>query len=541
MSPATDEAASSSQAGLPLGSVIADKYRIDGVLGAGGMGVVLSATNLDLDATVAIKVVREEFLSNEEVVSRMVQEARSAAKMHGAHSVRVFDVARLDSGAPYIVMECLTGRDLATYLVERGALPVKEAVSYLLQACEGLAEAHALGIIHRDLKPENLFLAETPEGPVLKILDFGISKDTGRSGRGGPRMELTHVGCAVGSPYYMSPEQMRASPDVDERTDIWSLGAVLFELLTGQCPFDGESVQVVCSNVLNCDPPTLRGFSERAPEELDKIVRRCLEKDPNRRYASVGELSAALRSFADSESGRAADRRLASGISLIPKAAPETCEPVATRPSSTLPSLVDTGSAPTLPAPKVVARRPRGRRLWQAAAAIVVLAAGGSGLFISQRPAALGQTLRLLAGHRQPVAASVAAPVQTAQPESTVSVGPTLVSTRSASEPPSERAVLARTPTAVARGALAAPKIRHAWKGARAKAGSESALLPFEPPEFPATATPLPEVTPPPDAAPPAAAAPATASATAAAAQPSAPSAQHAVDAWSPDSLGGRY
>jgi serine/threonine-protein kinase len=521
--------------------VIADKYRIDGVLGAGGMGVVLSATNLDLDAPVAIKVVREEFLSNEEVVSRMVQEARSAAKMHGAHSVRVFDVARLDSGAPYIVMECLTGKDLATYLAERGALPVQEAVSYLLQACEGLAEAHALGIIHRDLKPENLFLAETPEGSVLKILDFGISKDTGRSGRGGPRVELTHVGCAVGSPYYMSPEQMRASPDVDERTDIWSLGAVLFELLTGQCPFDGESVQVVCSNVLNCDAPSLRGFSGQAPEELDEIVRRCLEKDPNQRYGSVGELAAALRDFAASESGRAADRRLASGISLIPKAAPEASESVATRPSSTLPSLIDTGSAPALPVPAVVTRRPpRGRRLWQVAAAVVVLAAGGTALFISQHPAALGQTLRLLAGHREPVVARVAAPAQTAQAvsaESAVSVGPTLVSTRSTSEPPSERA-LARTPTAAARSALNAPKNRHTWKGARAKAANESGLLPFEAPELPPTSTPLPDVVPPPDAAPPAPSAPATA----AAPPPNPQNAQHApVDAWSPDSLGGRY
>jgi serine/threonine-protein kinase len=539
MSPASDEAASSSQAGLPLGSVIADKYRIDGVLGAGGMGVVLSATNLDLDAPVAIKVVREEFLSNEDVVSRMVQEARSAAKMHGAHSVRVFDVARLDSGAPYIVMECLTGRDLATYLAERGALPVQEAVSYLLQACEGLAEAHALGIIHRDLKPENLFLAETPEGPVLKILDFGISKDTGRSGRGGPRVELTHAGCAVGSPYYMSPEQMRASPDVDERTDIWSLGAVLFELLTGRCPFDGESVQVVCGNVLNCDPPSLSGFSAQAPEELDKIVRRCLEKDPNRRYASVGELSAALRSFAESETGRAADRRLASGISLIPKAASDGGGPRVSLSSATLPSLADTGSAPALPAPALLAAQPPAprRRRWPIAAGLVVVAAAGAALFISQRPAALGQTLRLLAGQREAAAPQVAAAVQTvptAQAASAVSVGPTLVSTRAASEPPTERTALARPPLA-ARGALAAAKNRHAWKGARGK--NENALLPFEAPELPSTATPLPAVTPPPDPTPSAAAP--SASATAAAPPPSAQRAP--VDAWSPDSLGGRY
>jgi hypothetical protein len=170
----------------------------------------------------------------------------------------------------------------------------------------------------------------------------------------------------------------------------------------------------------------------------------------------------------------------------------------------------------------------------------VVLAAGGTALFISQHPAALGQTLRLLAGHREPVVARVAAPAQTAQAvsaESAVSVGPTLVSTRSTSEPPSERA-LARTPTAAARSALNAPKNRHAWKGARAKAANESGLLPFEAPELPPTSTPLPDVVPPPDAAPPAPSAPATA----AAPPPNPQNAQHApVDAWSPDSLGGRY
>src|SRR5450755_1893958 len=280
MSQPSLEINSLSQSGMEPGTILGGKYRVDGFLGAGGMGVVLSATNIDLDAPVAIKVVRDEFANNEEVVSRMVFEARSVARLHSAHVVRVLDVARLASGAPYIVMECLQGGDLATLLSERGALPIAEAVSYVLQACEGLAEAHALGIVHRDLKPENLFLAMTPDGIVLKILDFGISKDLGSSGRAGPRAALTSAGRAVGSPYYMAPEQMRASPSVDGRADIWSLGAVLFELLTGKCPFEGESVQVVCVNVLNVDTPSLRSFSDDAPENLDAIVRRCLEKNP---------------------------------------------------------------------------------------------------------------------------------------------------------------------------------------------------------------------------------------------------------------------
>jgi eukaryotic-like serine/threonine-protein kinase len=179
---------------LAPGDVLADKYRIEGYLGTGGMGLVLSAHHLDLDAPVAIKVLREEMLDNEDVVSRLLFEARAIAKLHSMHVVRVLDVARLESGAPYIVLERLEGCDLADLIAERGALQVGEAVDYLIQACEGLSEAHALGIVHRDLKPENLFLADTPEGPILKILDFGVSKSIGTAGRDVPRSVQTEAG-----------------------------------------------------------------------------------------------------------------------------------------------------------------------------------------------------------------------------------------------------------------------------------------------------------------------------------------------------------
>ncbi|HWZ88777.1 MAG TPA: protein kinase [Polyangiaceae bacterium] len=368
MSQASHETPPSSPAGLLVGSVIAGKYRIDGVLGAGGMGVVLSATNLDLDAPVAIKIMRDEFADNEEVVARMLQEARSAAKMHGVHVVRVLDVARLETGTPYIVMECLQGADLATLLNERGALPIHEAVTYVLQACEGLIEAHALGIVHRDLKPENLFLAATVDGPVLKILDFGISKDTA-----GSISTLTNAGCAVGSPYYMSPEQMQALPQIDARADIWSLGTVLFELLTGKCPFQGESMQVVCVNVLNAPTPSLQDFSPHAPEALDAIVLRCLEKEPAARFESAAELASALRDFMSTDL-EVSDHslRVASGISLVPKpqAAREEAPRQAVRSSPTLPSVVITGNfSARKHAPRVAPRAATGkRRFWQAAA-----------------------------------------------------------------------------------------------------------------------------------------------------------------------------
>lgn len=323
----TSPLSASSQIGLPPGTIIANKYRVDGVLGSGGMGVVLSATHLDLEAPVAIKIVREELAENEEVVARLLFEAKAAARMRSAHIVRVLDVARLDNGVPYIVMEQLQGADLSTLLAERGALSVAEAVGYLLQACEGLAEAHSVGIIHRDLKPENLFLANTPEGVVLKILDFGISKDMGTPATRGSRATLSRTGSAVGSPYYMSPEQMRASPDLDARADIWSLGAILFELLTGRCPFEEETPALLCAKVMVEEAPSLREVVSSAPETLDAIVRRCLEKDVNARFQTVIELAIALRAFAAEQQPAAGDpARLASGIDLKTTASPLALE-----------------------------------------------------------------------------------------------------------------------------------------------------------------------------------------------------------------------
>jgi eukaryotic-like serine/threonine-protein kinase len=302
---------------FPRGSIVGDKYRIDGILGTGGMGVVLSATHLALDAPVAIKVLRSELAKNPELASQLVFEARAVARLRSAHVVRIIDVARLPTGEPYIVMEQLRGTDLASLLAESGALTISDAVNYLRQACEGLREAHELGIVHRDLKPENLFLAHTPEGDVLKLLDFGISKYVGGVGgtlRRAPRSTLTKSGTAVGSPFYMAPEQMRAAPDLDARADIWSLGAILYELLTARCPFEAESPAALCAKVMVDDAPSLRSFSESIPERLDVILRRCLEKEPSARFQSVAELSDALSEFATKE--LANSTRHASGIGL---------------------------------------------------------------------------------------------------------------------------------------------------------------------------------------------------------------------------------
>ncbi len=354
----------SDNAQLAPGAIVGGKYRIDGFLGAGGMGVVLSATHLELDAPVAIKIVRDDLVQDEQVVSRLLFEARAAARMRSAHIVRVLDVARLDSGAPYIVMEQLQGWDLETVLAERGVLSVREAVLYVLQACEGLAEAHGLGIVHRDLKPENLFLATTPEGLVLKILDFGISKDIGPAIAPEHCSTLTKEGSAVGSPYYMSPEQMRASPTLDARADIWSLGAILFELLTGKCPFEADTPAQLCTKVMVDDAPSLRSFSSRAPAELDAIVRRCLQKEPSARFQTVTDLADALRDFV-----AGAERAAAAHVVAQPNPPQPTPWPAAAVEPT------PTNFTPPEPTPAVMQRRLP--RAWLVASALLVSASLG--------------------------------------------------------------------------------------------------------------------------------------------------------------------
>ncbi len=318
MPPSAPPVAQSARFALGPGTIVGGKYRIDGFLGTGGMGVVLSATHLELDAPVAIKIVRDDFAANEAVVSRLLFEARAVARMQSAHVVRVLDVARLPNGAPYIVMEKLRGGDVAALLEERTVLPVAEAVGYLLQACDGLIEAHGLGIVHRDLKPENLFLAATPEGVVLKILDFGISKDVGTALREGSRTTLTKGGAAVGSPSYMAPEQIRAAPNLDARADIWSLGTILFELLTGRCPFEAETVALMYHKVLNEDAPSLLDVLPGAPSELNTTIQLCLRKDADERFQTVQELAVALRGLAPP--GVVERPRVDSGIELTAEA-----------------------------------------------------------------------------------------------------------------------------------------------------------------------------------------------------------------------------
>ncbi|WP_437594846.1 protein kinase domain-containing protein [Sorangium sp. So ce1000] len=287
------------------GQVIAGKYSVERVIGAGGMGVVVAATHLQLEERVAIKLLLPEAARSRTLAERFVREARAAVKVKSEHVARVTDVGTLESGTPYMVMEYLSGSDLADALRAGGPMPPQAAVEYVLQACEALAEAHAAGIIHRDLKPANLFLTRRADGsPCVKVLDFGISKVA----TGGADPRITDTKAIMGSPLYMSPEQLKSSRDVDARTDIWSLGVILFELLTGAPPFDGATMPQLCVAIMQGIPSPLATFRSDVPPALEAVVLRCLEKLPEHRFRHVGELAEALAPFATGRARLSIDR-----------------------------------------------------------------------------------------------------------------------------------------------------------------------------------------------------------------------------------------
>jgi len=289
------------------GQVLAGKYRVERVLGVGGMGVVVAAMHLQLDERVALKFLLPDALNNPESVARFAREARAAVKIKSLHVARVSDVGTLETGAPYMVMEFLNGHDLSTVLRDRGPMPVADAVDYVLQACEALAEAHALGIVHRDLKPANLFMITGTDGaPCIKVLDFGISKLTTADSSGDYGMTSTQA--IMGSPLYMSPEQMTSSRDVDGRSDIWSVGTILFELLTGRTPFLGDTMPQLCGMILQEPAPPPRTLRADLPEGLQAVIMRCLEKRREVRFANVGELAQALAPFGTAQAARSAER-----------------------------------------------------------------------------------------------------------------------------------------------------------------------------------------------------------------------------------------
>jgi serine/threonine-protein kinase len=288
-----------------VGQVIAGKFRIDRVLAEGGMGFVVAATHLHLDQPVAVKLPRGEIIANSEVLARFTREAKAAAQLKSEYVARVLD-AGVSADGPYMVMEYLEGHSLARVLELQGRLDLESAAEYAIQVCEGLAEAHARGIVHRDVKPDNLFLVErSPGWQIVKLLDFGISKISFAE-KGNLKTSII-----MGSPCYMSPEQLRSTATVDHRTDLWSLGATLYELLAGVGPFDGsQPLADLFVSILERPAQALRELRPEVPEALAAIVARCLEKNRDARFQTAGEVAMELLPFAPPRVRAAAERAM---------------------------------------------------------------------------------------------------------------------------------------------------------------------------------------------------------------------------------------
>ena len=363
------------------GDVLAGKYRVERVLGSGGMGYVVAARHLQLDQLVAMKFLRRSgnALDETEATGRFLREAKAVVRLKDEHVAKVFDVGTLESGDPYIVMEYLDGCDLSALAKQRGQIPVVEAVDYVMQACEGLAEAHSLGIVHRDVKLANLFVTRGHAGsPLVKVLDFGISKV---SPFGESEQEMTRTSSMLGSPRFMSPEQMRDPRNVDARSDIWSLGVVLYRLIAGKAPFEADTLGRLLSMVMHEVPDPLSAIRPDLPPGFCETVGRALEKEANLRYANIAELAYALVPFAlDPHRARAAADRIALTLSVaqMPRSLDLALASIPLATPSSPPGQNDTGTAaPWAGTSGGYRREPRTGMLWAAMALVATLGAGG--------------------------------------------------------------------------------------------------------------------------------------------------------------------
>jgi len=294
------------------GAVLDSKYLVGEVIGEGAFGIVYAARNLELDEKVALKVLRPEGNNDKSLVARFAREAKAAAAIKSEYVASVYDVGSTKNGPPFIVMEYLEGQDLGAFLEQKGPLPARTAVEYGLQICEALAVAHSKGIIHRDIKPENLLLTERAGGMrIVKVLDFGISKAALTGSIFGNDIPIVKTTNLVGTPLYMSPEQVRSADSLDVRSDIWSLGMVLYELLTGATAFDASSIPEICAAIIEKPPTPIEVYRNDLPAGLVDVLFRCLEKDINRRFPNVAELAVALMPFGPKRSRLNVERAIA--------------------------------------------------------------------------------------------------------------------------------------------------------------------------------------------------------------------------------------
>jgi len=334
------------------GVLVNGKYLVGRLLGEGGVGLVFEAKNVELDEKVALKCLRPEVLVDTAMVARFAREAKAAASIKSEYVATVHDVGTMTDGSPFMVMELLDGQDLGALVHDRGALGARAVSECGLQVCEALAVAHSKGIIHRDIKPENLMLTERAGGMrIVKVLDFGISKAALTGSIFQNDLPLVKTVSLMGTPLYMSPEQIRSSDSADVRSDIWSLGMVLYELLTGTTAFSAGTITELCAAILESTPQPITAHRADVPEGLVAVVHRCLEKDPARRYQNVGELALALLPFAPKRARLNVERSIAvlKGAGLVDAAV----RVHSTRPPEALESVEapKIPSAPRLPTP----------------------------------------------------------------------------------------------------------------------------------------------------------------------------------------------
>lgn len=280
-----------------VGLLLNDRYLIVRKLGEGGMGAVYEAKHQLTGRRLAIKCLHPQFQSNREVVERFHREAQAATAVGNEHIIEVTDMGTFEDKSPFIVLEYLDGFEFAKVLEEHPAMPIGRVVHIITQVCDALRNAHAKEIVHRDLKPENIYLIKRGnDADFVKVLDFGISKMKENAEEIGSG--LTKTGMALGTPYYMAPEQAQGLRDVDHRTDIYAIGVILFQALTGRLPFDADSYPLLMVKILTEPVVPLRTYREDIPAELDQVVTRAMAKDRNQRFSTVDELSAALLPFA---------------------------------------------------------------------------------------------------------------------------------------------------------------------------------------------------------------------------------------------------